>query len=117
MGAVSFYRDKLNGIKSKRIFKMPEIMLDAPKMRFSMMVESLKGSMAEINSINRERFANINAKLIALNPMAVLARGYGAIYNQNDEIIKSTKEISVGDNIKVRLHDGSFNASVTEGED
>ena len=117
MGAVSYYRDKLNGIKSKRIFKMPEIILDAPKMRFSMMVENLKGSMAEINSINKERFANINAKLIALNPMAVLARGYGAIYNQNDEIIKSTKEISVGDNIKVRLHDGSFNASVTEGED
>ena len=117
MGAVSYYRDKLDGIKSKRIFKMPEIILDAPKMRFSMMVENLKGSMAEINSINRERFANINAKLIALNPMAVLARGYGAIYNQNDEIIKSTKEISVGDNIKVRLHDGSFNASVTEGED
>ena len=117
MGAVSYYRDKLDGIKSKRIFKMPEIILDAPKMRFSMMVENLKGSMAEINSINRERFANINAKLIALNPMAVLARGYGAIYNQNDEIIKSTKEISVGDNIKVRQHDGSFNASVTEGED
>ncbi len=117
IGVIRYHKDRLENIKNKRIFKMPEIMLDAPKMRFSAMVECLKSSMTEINLNNREHFANINAKLTALNPLAVLARGYGAIFNENNEVIKSTKLVNVGDNIKVKLHDGSFKATVTEGED
>lgn len=114
LGYVNYYKEKLCKFENSRIFKAPEAMLDVPKMRFSAIVESLKNAMSEINFINREKFANINAKLFSLNPMAVLSRGYGAIYNENDEIIKSSKSVSVGDLIKVKLNDGEFKATVTE---
>ncbi len=117
ISTIGYYKDKLENIKNKRIFTKPETMLDVPKMRFSAIVENLKAIMTEINLSTRESFANINAKLIALNPMAVLARGYGVIFNENNEIIKSTKSINVGNNIKVKLYDGSFKATVIESED
>ena len=106
----------LENIKNKRVFKIPESMLDIPKMRFSSIVEGLKSNMTEINMSYRERFAKVNSKLIALNPMSVLSRGYGAIYNENNEIVKSSKSVKNGDRVKVKLFDGDFNATVTEGE-
>ena len=116
LGYVSYYKEKLENIKNKRVFKIPESMLDIPKMRFSSIVDGLKSNMTEINMSYRERFAKVNSKLIALNPMSVLSRGYGAIYNENNEIVKSSKSVKNGDRVKVKLFDGDFNATVTEGE-
>lgn len=111
---VCYYKDKLENIKNKRVFKAPESLLDVPKMQFSSIIERLKYNMNEINMMNREEFAKINAKLIALNPMAVLARGYSVVYGNNNEIVKSSKDLTVGDRIKVKLFDGNIDATVTE---
>ncbi len=116
VGYVSFCRDKLENIKTNRIFKYPESLLDIPKMRFSASVELLKSTMNEINLLNREEFAKINAKLYALNPMAVLSRGYGVVYDENNDILKSINNVLVGNKIKVRLCDGELKAIVTEDD-
>ena len=116
-GSIDYYKEKLNALKKHRVFLKPETMLDIPKMRFSATVENLKSAMLEINSSKRECFANINAKLLALNPMAVLARGYGAIFNSDNEIIKSSSSLKIGDTVKIKLYDGSIKATVTEREE
>lgn len=116
VGYVNFCRDKLENIKTNRIFKYPESLLDIPKMRFSASVELLKSAMNEINLLNREEFAKINAKLYALNPMAVLSRGYGVVYDENNDILKSINNVLVGNKIKVRLCDGELKAIVTEDD-
>lgn len=117
IGTLEYYKDKLDRIKNSKLFLKPETMLDIPKIQFSVIVENLKTSMNEINLSNRERFADINAKLVSLNPMAVLARGYGAIYNDKNEIIKSSKSLEIGDDVKIILHDGSIKATIKERED
>ena len=91
-------------------------MLDIPKMRFSSVLESLKSTMTEINLVQREKFSNVNAKLFSLNPMAVLARGYSVVYDENYEIVKSSKLINNGDKIKIKMCDGELNATVAEDE-
>lgn len=116
VGYVNFCRDKLENIKTNRIFKYPESLLDIPKMRFSASVELLKSAMNEINLLNREEFAKINAKLYALNPMAVLSRGYGVVYDENNDILKSINNVLVGNKITVRLCDGELKAIVTEDD-
>ncbi len=113
-GTLNYYIDKLQSIKNSRVFLHPETMLDVLKMQFSTIAENLKSTFIEFNLRNKESFAKINSKLIALNPMAVLARGYGTIFNENNEIIKSVKMVSNEEKIKIKLHDGSFNAIVKE---
>jgi len=46
--------------------------------------------------------------LKSYNPQNVLRRGYGIIRNKNGKIIKTTKDLSVGEKIEVKLYKGGF---------
>ena len=108
------YKEKLNRVKNNKLFLKPEIMLDIPKIQFSATIENLKASMTKMYLNNKEQFANINAKLTTLNPMAVLARGYSAVYNNKNEIVKSSKLLNMDEEIMIKLYDGSIKAIVKE---
>ncbi|MCX7885209.1 MAG: exodeoxyribonuclease VII large subunit [Caloramator sp.] len=64
-----------------------------------------------INCINNKMIFNKNLievavnKIDALNPAKILLRGYGYVEN-NGEIIKSVKQLSIDDNINLHLSDG-----------
>ena len=63
-----------------------------------------------------ERVRGIAAKLDALSPLAVLARGYAVAYRQGTRRpLFSSTETRVGDRIRVRLYDGELGAVVREG--
>lgn len=51
------------------------------------------------------------SKLVALNPLAVLARGYSVAYME-DVPLKSVKSLAEGDRIKIRFTDGSADCRV-----
>ena len=114
LNKIEQYENKLNNFKGSRVFLHPDTILDAFKYRFSTNVENLKSSFKEVYLQKREQFSSLNSKLVALNPMAILARGYGVVFDEKDEIIKSVKDIKYDKKIKVKLQDGSFNAIVKE---
>ena len=60
----------------------------------------------------KSKFINANSKLIALNPMAVLSRGYGAVLNESNNVVKSIDDVNVDDSITVMLKDGNLTALV-----
>ena len=60
----------------------------------------------------RERsFAHTAAVIEALNPLAVLMRGYSITY-RDDKALMSAEDLSAGDKIKIKLSDGMVNAVV-----
>ena len=52
-------------------------------------------------------------RLNALSPLAVLGRGYSITVKDN-KVIKSVNDINSGENINIRLSDGTLSAAVTE---
>ena len=50
-------------------------------------------------------------KLELLNPLNILSKGYSVV-SKNDEIIKDSDRLKVGDNINIRLSKGKINAKV-----
>ena len=56
------------------------------------------------------------ASLSALNPMAVLSRGYGAVFAADGSVIKSVESLSVGDTVKLTLSDGDALCGIKEIE-
>ena len=52
------------------------------------------------------------AKLDALNPMKVLARGYAVAQDSQGRIVKSIKETEVGQNLDIQLSDGLLECTV-----
>ena len=57
-------------------------------------------------TINRERLIKVNTTLTALNPVAVLNRGYAIAINKNNQLITTINQVKIGDVIKIRLKNG-----------
>ncbi|MDM8099458.1 MULTISPECIES: exodeoxyribonuclease VII large subunit [Oceanobacillus] len=75
--------------------------------------------LAELNRSMKQLFAKTESdlqtsinKLTLVNPLAVMARGYGISYSQDGDVIKSIKDVNEGDPIDVRLQDGYLHANV-----
>lgn len=116
-GKFNEYKVKLSQLSSSSVFAKPLNMLDIPKMRLISMSDNLFSNMQLIIAKKRELFAKINAKLVTLNPMSVISRGYGAIYNENGKIIKSINDTSENENITICISDGKINAIVSSREE
>lgn len=113
---VSAYRARVEDLASSRVFIKPTSMLDVPNLKLSSVSERLLSAMKQSVSQERERFAVVNSKLVSLNPMAVLSRGYGAVYDSQNRIINSVENIEIHDEISVKLSDGSVRATVLSKE-
>ena len=56
----------------------------------------------------------VETNLRAVSPLAVLDRGYAIVMDKTGKVLKSTKDIEVGDTIKTRLADGNMNSDVID---
>ena len=56
----------------------------------------------------------LSAKLVGMNPLSVLSRGYGMVEGENGEVISSVKNVTMAQNVRVRMSDGSIGATVTD---
>lgn len=85
--------DKLSFLKNSYILKNPEILYKQKK----------------------EKIANIIEKLELINPLKVLGRGYSVVYKE-DKIISSIKNLTKGENLKIKLADGFVKTKIEEVE-
>ena len=60
----------------------------------------------------RADFAALTSGLSALDPLAVLARGYSAVFAPDGRVIKSVEDVSEGDEFTLRTSDGEIDATV-----
>ena len=60
----------------------------------------------------RQRFAALAASLDAMSPLKVLGRGYAVARREDGEIVKSWRDVSPGDQVRVTLGAGGFTAAV-----
>ncbi len=60
---------------------------------------------------NKERFEGILKNLNAINPLAILERGY-SICSKDEESLKNTEGVNPGDNVKIRLSRGGLDCTV-----
>ena len=74
---------------------------------------------AETQNITRKNQQYIAAvsKLDAMSPLKVLARGYAMTQNSDGDVIRSVKQVEVGERLTVRLSDGNLSATVMNKEE
>lgn len=71
---------------------------------------------AQIHGVERKRrhFVEQTSKLDAMSPLKVLSRGYAMAQTQEGTVLRSVKQVNAGDEIGIRVGDGSLSATVTD---
>jgi len=64
--------------------------------------------------INRERLRSLELQLSALEPAAILSRGYAVVRGEDGSIVISVTDVAPGDSFDVALADGEVSADVTD---
>jgi exodeoxyribonuclease VII large subunit len=60
----------------------------------------------------RERVGGLERRLVSLDPLAILERGYAVVRRKDGALVRSTSEVAVGDPIDVCVSDGRLLAQV-----
>lgn len=107
-------RQHLNALAGSSALRSPTGYLD--QRRQSVLLLKNRLLAAQTNSVERKkrRFVEQTAKLDAMSPLKVLTRGYAMVEDAERTVIRSVKQINVGDRIGVRVGDGSFSATVAD---
>jgi exodeoxyribonuclease VII large subunit len=72
----------------------------------------LNRSLERLVESSAARVGSLDARLNSLSPLAVLDRGYALVLSSDGALIRSTSQISSGDQLTTRLADGTFASRV-----
>jgi len=107
------HRERLLLLSGSRVLQNPMTMIDDKKMQTAMAAERLMRAEERIRMQSRAMLQTEAGKLSALNPLAVLSRGYSAVYKEDGTLVKSIENIQPGDGITIRTEGGEVDATVT----
>jgi exodeoxyribonuclease VII large subunit len=78
--------------------------------------QRLSNSIHLYQQQKQQQLASLAAKLDGISPLTTLKRGY-SITTKNHEVLRSAQKVKPGDNIQVKLMEGSLECTVTQSND
>ncbi len=110
-------RRQLQILSSSPALAGPAVYLNQRRKDLELLSNRLIAAQKYKISNQRQRFLTSTAKLDAMSPLKVLSRGYAMTQAQDGTVVRTVKQISIGDAVNIRLGDGSFSAAVTNIEE
>lgn len=92
----------------------PMNFVDDKRMAVSQISERLTRSEAYLLETGRRDLSAVSGRLNALNPLAVISRGYSAVFADDGAVVKSTKQVKIGSKVRFRTSDGTVGATVDD---
>ena len=111
---LSLSRQRLEALAGKRVLQSPMNYLQDKRMTLEYSRERLSSASQRLMQAKREQFVRLTAKLDALSPLKVLARGYSVVLTSDGRVVQRAGQVQIGDQVDIKLHQGSFTASVTQ---
>ena len=62
--------------------------------------------------LNQTRVSGLQQRLVALNPTAILERGYALVQNMDGKLVRSVNQVVTGESLTVHVQDGDFDVKV-----
>ncbi|MGM0791711.1 MAG: exodeoxyribonuclease VII large subunit [Bacillota bacterium] len=78
---------------------------------------ALGRAMKEVLTKKQKEFGGMVSTLEALSPLKIMDRGYSLAYSGEGMLLKSVSQVEKGDDVQVKLADGTFNCKVTGKEE
>lgn len=111
---LSASQKQLQVLSGSATLKSPDVYLQQTHKNLLSLRDKLLSAQNLGISRQRQSFLGLAAKLDALSPLKVLARGYAVASNDSGDIIRSVKQANINESITITFQDGSVNATVNE---
>jgi exodeoxyribonuclease VII large subunit len=109
-------RQYLEGIANKGPLKDPFWRIDQNRQRLHTLQMRLQEGMTRFVSDKNGILKLLAAKLDLLSPLAILGRGYSLTYNMAGNLLRSTGQVEIDEQIRIRFGEGSIRCQVLEKE-
>ena len=109
-------RQIVDSIKNNRALTSPKNLIDDKRMLVFSISRQFEDKMKYIMYSKRSEFITNAEKLNALNPLAIISRGYSAVFTPDGALIKSINDVTPGDEIKIKTTDGNIIGEVKGSE-
>jgi exodeoxyribonuclease VII large subunit len=111
------YRTQLDRLSAARVLTSPEGVYRLRRETVTALEKRLNLSVSRHLGRKRQSMERVTASLGALNPLAVLSRGYALVQTEAGKVIPAAAELQVGDRVGLRFADGSARVRVEETGD
>ena len=107
-------KKQLDLLMESRVLRYPEERISVERMKVDALSEQMGKQMQDILKKENTELSTLAAKLSALNPLQVLARGYSVVKKENGEVVTDIIQVENGENVKVELQEGRLLCKVLE---
>ena len=108
------YRTQLDRLSAARVLTSPEGVYRLRRETVTALEKRLNLSVSRHLGRKRQSMERVTASLGALNPLAVLGRGYALVQTEAGKVIPAAAELKVGDRVSLRFADGIAKVAVEE---
>ena len=99
-------RQRLRRLSERPVLRSPEGSLQQKELLLELLRQRLERAAAAAVEKRQRQFAALSGRLDALSPLKVLARGY-AVATRQGQVLHSVEQLSPGEEIRLRLADGT----------
>lgn len=108
---LEYKRLKYEKCMTRRVFKEPLQRINESYLHVDTQAKNIENKFKLKIMQKRSEFQNVVEKIDALSPLKTLSRGY-SIMEKNGKIVKSKKELNIGDKVNIKLYEGTTKAKI-----
>ena len=112
MKQIKSRRTALDDLASRRVMQSPTGFIDQRRLELDSVRLRLDAAAERRISASRAQYAALAAKLDAMSPLKVLARGYSIALNGEGRALRGASELAAGDKIRLLLARGEAECTV-----
>src|SRR5207249_10263896 len=111
-------RQRVDDLAGRRAFRLPLERIRDCERRLDDWSERLRRAGGQRLQRSQQRLEALTARLDALSPLNILARGYSVTQTETGSVIRDAASLRVGETVRTRLHRGRIVSRVegVEGE-
>jgi exodeoxyribonuclease VII large subunit len=106
-------RIELSSLQARLRYISPDRRIQSERQRVDELARRVQSSLFHHIQLQSSHVRGMQKRLAALNPMAVLARGYAVVTRKEDgNVVSRVEQAEQGKQIQVRVSDGQFDAEI-----
>src|SRR5699024_4511758 len=106
--------NELKQLQTKLSYLSPSVHLNEAKEHLKQLVIRQNDTIEEHLTTKRQELNKLLDKLTILNPLQTIKRGYAVLYDRNQQIVHSVKQVQIKDTIDIKVTDGNIRATIEQ---